>query len=124
MEQEGTAAVAEAAQQAARVPAGQDPETQLVLTLFPGHVQAAILAALAAEEEAEAAAVAEAAAAPEEQAGGGATGATGGGGGEAARGPPPPVQLVEVKIDTGRPLALRLASRKTLPLGVDFGVQV
>ena len=106
---------------AAPVPAGQDPETQLILGLFPEHIKAAILDALAAAEAEQAAEQAAAAGtqAREDGRGGGNSGSC-----VAGSIPAQAVQLVEVKVDVGRPLALRLASRKKVQLAVDFGVKV
>lgn len=100
----------------AELRAADDPDTQQVLELFPPPVAAAILAKLAQAEE-EAAAVA--AAAAEQAAGAGAGeggGAPAGGGGG--------TQLVEVIVDRGRPVKLRLSSRRELELGVEFSVEV
>lgn len=91
-----------------------DPDNQLILQLFPQHVAAAILAKLAEAEE-EAAAAAEAREGQEGEAGGGASRPTSSGGG---------TQLVEVIVDRGRPVRVRLSSRRDLQLDVQFSVEV
>lgn len=111
------------APQPAELRAADDPDTQLILQLFPQHVAAAILAALAEAEE-EAALVAAAAEAQEGQDGSGigagdsttssTTSRRGGGG----------TQLVEVIVDRGRPVRVRLSSRRDLQLDVQFSVEV
>ena len=94
--------------------AADDPDTQLILQLFPQHVAAAILARLAEAEEEEAAA-AEAGEEQEGEAGGGASRPTSSGAG---------TQLVEVIVDRGRPVRVRLSSRRDLQLDVQFSVEV
>jgi hypothetical protein len=86
--------------------AGEDPETLQVLELFPQDVQQAILAALRKEE----ASAAEAACSEADEA------ASCFAGSESSGSTAPAdlcgVQLVEVVVDHGRPVSLRLSSRK------------
>ncbi|KAL4443459.1 hypothetical protein ABPG75_011196 [Micractinium tetrahymenae] len=117
--EEGSAEPAEPAVPAApaMVRAAEDPGTQLILDLFPDEVRAAILAKLQEEAEEAEAAAAVAAAGEGGVAGGAAGGAAGAAAGTAG------AQLVEVIVDRGRPVSLRLSSRKELRLDVQFSVE-
>lgn len=110
--------------------APEDPDTQLILELFPEHVRAAIVEALLAAE-AEEAAVAEEA----EEAGLEATGSGDDSSGDVAPAAPAAVaaaaaaaaggvQLVEVVVDAGRPVCVRLSSGRELRLEEEFSVEV
>lgn len=108
--------------------AADDPDTRLVLELFPEHIRAAIVAALRAEEEAASAAAQAAATAA---AAGGNNGALAeaesadaavtASAAEAYSGG---VQMVEAVVDRGRPLRVRLSSGTELVLEEELSVEV
>lgn len=113
----------------AELRAADDPDTQLILQLFPDHVAAAILAKLTeAEEEAAVPAtfaslnVQEGQASSDVEDGSGTAG--GGSGGSSSSSAYGGTQLVEVIVDRGRPVRVRLSSRRDLQLDVQFSVEV
>ena len=111
--------------------AAEDPDTQLALDLFPEHIRSEILAVLAEQEE-----EAAAASAGEAQAnGGGGSGGTSSSSELAAAeeletddgsipGGDGSAQLVEVVVDCGRPVRVRLSNRREIQLQQEFSVEV
>lgn len=100
--------------------AAEDADTQLVLELFPEQVRAAIQAALATEELSQAAA---AASQDQEQGQEQASTSTGALGSSGSSGRAGPVQLVEVIVDVGRPVRIRLSSRREIKLEQELSVE-